>query len=259
MGLAGLTGRAAANPAPERMALVIGNANYKVGKLTNPISDARAIANRLGSLGWSVTRREDASLSDLLESLRDFSAQSGPSALRLVFYAGHGLTAKGRNYIVPVEARPQSEDEVASSCVDIAAFVDRLGNLPSGANIVVLDACRANPFKGGVHTLPDGRVVQLRGGLTSGLRRLDAPVGTLVAFSTAPNGIAVDSRESPHSVYAKHLLQHLGTPGLPIEQMFKRVRIGVAQETNRTQVPWESSSLTAEVCLAHDKAGRCGS
>jgi uncharacterized caspase-like protein len=174
-----------------------------------------------------------------------------------LFYAGHGIQAKGRNYLLPVDVEPQSEDEIAAKTADVNELLDRLGNIKQGLNIVVLDACRVNPFAGGVIVGPDGRRLKFRGVTPAGLAPLDAPVGTLIAFSTAPNGIALDGATGDHSIYAKHLLANLPTPGLPVEQLFKRVRIGVAQETQRVQVPWESSSLTTEFCFKSRAAGVC--
>ncbi len=241
----------------QKVALVIGNGAYKIGALKNPVADANAVASSLKRLGFSVTLREDTSLRDLIESMRLFSQRAANAAVRLVFYAGHGVQAKGRNYLLPVDADVQSEAEIASQSADVTELLDRLGAIQHGINIVILDACRVNPFSGGVFVGPDGRRLKFRGVTPSGLAQLDAPVGTLVAFSTAPNGIALDGPSGENSIYTKHLLKHLATPGLPIEQLFKRVRIGVADETQRIQVPWESSSLTAEFCFRHDAQGRC--
>ncbi|MEP7295349.1 MAG: caspase family protein [Burkholderiales bacterium] len=248
----------AAEPAQRRIALVIGNGAYKSVPLKNPVGDAAAVAATLRQLGYEVTYRENTSLRDLVEVLRDFSVRAASSAVRLLFYAGHGIQAKGRNYLVPVDAEPQNEDEIAAKTADIGEFIDRLSALKTGTNIVVLDACRVNPFAGGVFVGPDGRRMKFRGVTPTGLAPLDAPVGTLVAFSTAPNGVALDGAGSEHSIYAKHLLANLQAPGLPVEQLFKRVRIAVAEETQRVQVPWESSSLTAEFCFKSSAQGRCG-
>jgi len=176
----------------------------------------------------------------------------------MLFYAGHGVQVKGRNYLVPIDADPQTEEEIQRQSADVGEFVDRLSAIRTGINIVVLDACRVNPFAGGVIVGPDGRRLKFRGVTPAGLAPLDAPVGTLIAFSTAPNGIALDGATGDHSIYAKHLLANLPTPGLPVEQLFKRVRIGVAQETQRVQVPWESSSLTTEFCFKSRAPGVCG-
>lgn len=243
---------------PRRIALVIGNGAYKTAPLKNPVGDASAIAASLEKLGYAVTLRQNTTLRDLLESLREFSLRAASSSVRLLFYAGHGVQARGRNYLLPVDTDPQSEDEIAAQSADVGEFIDRLSALKTGTNIVVLDACRVNPFIGGVIVGPDGRRLKFRGATPTGLAPLDAPVGTLVAFSTAPNGVALDGPSGKHSIYAKHLLTHIETPGLPIEQLFKKIRIGVAEETQRVQVPWESSSLTSDFCFKASPRGGCG-
>lgn len=244
--------------AAQRIALVIGNGAYKVGALKNPVADANAVAASLKQLGFAVMLRENTSLRDLIESMREFSNRAANAAVRVVFYAGHGVQAKGRNFLLPIDTDIKAEDEITSKSADVNELIDRLGAIKHGINIVILDACRVNPFAGGVIVGPDGRRLKFRGATPSGLARLDAPVGTLVAFSTAPGGIAMDGPGGQHSIYAKHLLTHLATPGMPIEQLFKRIRIGVAEETLRVQVPWESSSLTAEFCFRLGPQERCG-
>jgi uncharacterized caspase-like protein len=241
----------------EKIALVIGNGAYKIGALKNPVADAKAVASSLKQLGFSVMLRENTTLRDLIESLREFSQRAAGAAVRVVFYAGHGVQAKGRNYLLPIDTDVQSEAEISAKSADVTELLDRLGAIKHGINVVILDACRVNPFTGGVVVGPDGRRLKFRGATPSGLAQLDAPVGTLVAFSTAPNGVALDGPSGQHSIYTKHLLTHLARPGMPIEQLFKRVRIAVAEETQRIQVPWESSSLTAEFCFRLDAQGRC--
>lgn len=249
---------AAAQPGERRVALVIGNGAYKSAPLKNPVGDAQAVAASLRALGYEVTIKENTSLRDLIEALREFAVRATSASVRLLFYAGHGIQAKGRNYLLPVDVEPQSEDEVAAKCADVGQFIDRLSENKKGLNLVVLDACRVNPFIDGVIVGPDGRRLKFRGLTPKGLAPLDAPVGTLVAFSTAPNGVALDGPKGEHSIYAKHLLANIQTPGLPVEQLFKRVRIGVAEETQRVQVPWESSSLTTDFCFKADSRGQCG-
>jgi uncharacterized caspase-like protein len=242
-----------------RIALVIGNGAYRAAPpLKNPPGDANAVAAALRGLGYDVTFRQNTGLRELIESLREFSLRAPKASVRMLFYAGHGVQVKGRNYLVPIDADPKSEEDIQRQSADVGEFVDRLSAIRTGINIVVLDACRVNPFAGGVIVGPDGRRLKFRGATPGGLATLDAPVGTLVAFSTAPNGVALDGAKGEHSVYARHLLANLPTPGLQIEQLFKRVRIGVAEDTSRVQVPWESSSLTADFCFKSDAQGRCG-
>jgi len=248
-----------ATPAKDgRIALVIGNSAYRAAPLKNPVNDAIAMAERLTLLGFTVMLRENTTLPQLLESMRDFSIKAAQSAVRLVFYAGHGIQSKGRNYLVPIDADVQSEDEISASSADVGELVDRLGALKTGINILILDACRINPFSTGVIVGPDGRRIRFRGTPTPGLAPVQAPVGTLVAFSTKPNGIALDGANEKHSIYAKHLLANLNTPGMAIEQLFKKVRSGVLEETQGVQQPWESSSLTGDFCFKSNTAGRCG-
>jgi uncharacterized caspase-like protein len=203
----------------------------------------------------NTTRRE------LNEALREFSQSASRNDVRLFFYAGHGVQSKGHNYLVPVDADVQSEDDLAHQATDISEFLDRIGTVKSGLNLVILDACRNNPFTALTAQLADSRI-RTRGLMqpraVSGLAPVDAPRGTLVAFSTAPGSVARDSSSQENSVYTKHLLQWLNTPGLPVERLFKQVRIGVAQETQSQQVPWETSSLMGDFCFKTEGKKACG-
>lgn len=254
----GWIARRAHAAAPEsRLALVIGNADYKVGPLKNPVNDARLVGDNLRSLGFEVIQRENASLRDMLESMRQFISRGKDSQVRLLYYAGHGFQVKGRNYLLPTDSEIRAEDDVPTRSADVAELLDRLGQLKTGINIVILDACRNNPFAGGEVLGPDGRRLKFRGTAASGLAPLEAPLGTMVAFSTAPGGVALDSPDDRNSLYTKHLVSSLKTPGLPIEMLFKQVRLNVARETSRLQVPWESSSLTGDFCFKPSPNGGC--
>jgi len=264
-GLAALLGaaalparRAAAQPQESRIALVIGNSAYRAAPLKNPLSDAGAMAERLKQLGFIVMLRENTTFTQLLESMQEFSVKAKSAAVRLVYYAGHGIQSKGRNYLVPIDADVRGEDEISTKSADVGELVDRLGAIKQGINIVILDACRINPFSGGVIVGPDGRRYKFRGSVAPGLAPVDAPLGTLVAFSTQPNGVAIDGANEDHSIYAKHLLANLNTPGIEVEQLFKKVRRAVLTETQGVQQPWESSSLTGDFCFKANSAGRCG-
>jgi uncharacterized caspase-like protein len=252
---------AAATPsratAGSRVALVIGNADYKVGSLKNPVNDAKAVATSLRSLGFEVTHRENASLREMLEAFQQFSMQSKAAAVRVVYYAGHGVQLRGRNYLLPVDTEIRAEEEMPNKSADLNEFLDRLGGLKQGINVVILDACRNNPFSGSLIVGPDGRRLKFRGMTPNGLAPVEAPLGSMIAFSTAPGGVALDNPEEKNSLYTKHLLEHLASPGLPVEMLFKRVRLAVAKETGRVQVPWESSSLTGDFCFRTLAGGVC--
>lgn len=240
-----------------RVALVIGNSDYGFGPLRNPVNDARALADSLKTLGFEVALRENVRMRELVESIREFSVRARNSDVRLFFFAGHGVQSKGRNYLLPVDVELQSEEEIPMKSADLTELVERMGSLGHGLNIVILDACRNNPFKENIALGPDGRRIKFRGATPSGLAAVSAPMGTLVAFSTAPGAVAMDGAGAAHSLYTRHLLANIGTPGLPVEQLFKRVRAGVAQETQRLQVPWESSSLLGDFCFRSGADGSC--
>lgn len=244
-----------------RIALVIGNSAYRSGALRNPHNDADAVATSLKQLGFRVVLRKNTTRRELNDALREFSQSATRSDVRLFFYAGHGVQSKGHNYLVPVDAEVLSEDDLPRQATDISEFLDRLGTVKSGLNLVILDACRNNPFTSMTAQLADARI-RTRGLMqpraVSGLAPVDAPRGTLVAFSTAPGSVARDSSNQENSVYTKHLLQWLNTPGMPVERLFKQVRIGVAQETQSQQVPWETSSLMGDFCFKNEGKKACG-
>jgi carboxyl-terminal processing protease len=252
-----LAGWPAARAEAPRAALVIGNGAYRVGPLKNPVSDAQAMARTLRDLGFDVTLRVNATLGEMIESFRQFSLDARQASARVVYYAGHGLQVKGRNYLLPVDTEIRGEEEVAAKSADLNQLLDRLGAIKQGINILILDACRNNPFSGAEILGPDGRRLKFRGATPSGLAPVEAPLGSMVAFATAPGGVALDNPAEPHSLYTKHLLSQMRVPGLPIELVFKQVRLAVARETGRVQVPWESSSLTGDFCFKLGSDGAC--
>ena len=232
-----------------RVALVIGNASYRFSPLKNPVNDAQAMAVALTELGFDVTLLQDARFDLMLDAMRNFARKGQNAEVRLFYYAGHGMQVKGRNFLVPVDAVISGEEEVPLATADLNELVTQLGALKTGVNILILDACRNNPFAGNAMVGPDGRVVRFRGAVAPGLAAVDAPQGTLVAFATAPGAIAMDGGNLSNSLYTRYLLDNIRTPALPVEQLFKRVRIAVARDTQRLQIPWESSSLMGDFCF----------
>lgn len=241
----------------KRTALVIGNSAYKLSPLKNPVNDAQAVAAALKGLGFDVLLRENTTFKDLLEAMRLFSLRSQDAEVRLVFYAGHGIQVKGRNYLLPIDTVLQSEEEAASKAADVNQLLERMSQAKDGINVVILDACRNNPFAGNDVVLPDGRRMRYRSLQPGGLAKVSPPLGTLIAFSTAPGGVALDNPNAKNSVYTQHLIANMQIEGLPIEQVFKRVRSGVAQETGRMQVPWEASSIENDFCFKTAHGGPC--
>ncbi len=234
--LAGTEPARAQQAAPEslrRLALVIGNSNYTTAPLKNPSNDARAVAKVLKDLGFDVTHRENANQKAMAEVIRQFGARLTPGTAAVFYFAGHGIQVRGRNYLVPVDADVQVEDEVPYSAIDVGLVLDKMESAKSAVNVVILDACRNNPF-----------ARRFRAS-NAGLAQMDAPIGTLLAYATAPGSVAQDG-SGENGVFTKHLLANITTPGLAVEQMFKRVRVAVAKDTREMQVPWESSSLKGE-------------
>ena len=228
----------------ERLALVIGNAAYRVDALDNPVNDARMVAESLKRAGFTVALRENLDRAGLVNAMREFGSRLSENTVAVVYYAGHGLQLRDRNYLIPVDAEIRSEDEIPIAGLDLSFILGRMQHARSRVNIVILDACRNNPFAGRASST------------TQGLAQMDAPVGTLLAFATAPGKLAADSGGGTNSLYASYLARHMLTPGLPVESVFKRVREGVVRDTKEQQVPWESSSLQGEFAFMPGVAPR---
>ena len=237
----------------DRVALIVGNGTYAHAALRNPVNDARAVAASLRDLGFDVIFRENAALDGMLDAMREFVVRSRNSSVRVFFYAGHGAQLKGKNYLIPVDAAFKDEEEVPLKTANVTELVDRLGQMKTGVNIVILDACRNTPFPVGPRTRGLGNARSLAQGLA---QVVSEARGTLIAFSTAPGAVALDGGNG-NSVYTRHLIANMQIPGLPVEQLFKRVRSGVSEETRQAQTPWYSSSLDGEFCFLPGQAGEC--
>lgn len=223
-----------ARAADGKLALVIGNGGYQDGRLENPVNDAKLIADNLKSLGFRVFRHLDLDQRGMRRAVSDFGLaveEAGEQSVSLVYYAGHGVQIEGENYLIPVGAQIRHERDVPIEAVSANDILESLGHTRTSLNIVVLDACRNNPY-----------ARSFRSG-SRGLARMDAPQGTLLAYSTSPGSTAADGR-GRNSPYALSLASAMNQPGLSIEEVFKRTRIAVMERTNAEQVPWESSSLT---------------
>ena len=238
--------------AEKRVALVIGNAAYQAAPaLANPTNDATATATILQEAGFDVLRTTDASLTALRRDIEAFVKkveQSGPGATALVFYAGHGAQLDGTNYLLPVDVRPSKDLDIPGQAVSLGDILKRLDATPAAIKIVVLDACRDNPFASIAVSMARGLAlvgtVAAEPRNESGLTRVESKGGTLVAFSTSPGATAADGA-GRHSPFTAALLEAMREPGLPVEQVFKRVRLAVHEATQGVQTPWETSSLTA--------------
>ena len=225
--------KAAIASGEQRIALVIGNGSYKSSPLINPVNDARAMIRVLGESGFKVMSKENVGQKEMQAALRDFGDALKNGGVGLFYYAGHGMQVKGKNYLIPVDANIEREDEVAYTSVDANQILDKMESAGNRLNIVILDACRNNPF---------ARSFRSAG---NGLAQMEAPVGTLIAFATAPGSVASDGK-GDNGLYTQHLLNAIKAPGARIEDVFKRVRTNVRRDTEGKQIPWESTSLEGD-------------
>ena len=226
--------------AENRVALVIGQSAYRnVTPLPNPANDAKVVAGLLTEAGFEVTAAPDLTQTDLRQAIGDFAAKvatKGPDTVALVFYAGHGVQIDGENYLVPVDVNLARELEVPLQSVRLNDLMNALAAVPSKTRIVMLDACRNNPFGDISRTAGKGlAIVDVRAG----------SAGTFISYSTSPGMEALDG-SGADSPYTTALLTSAKEPGLPIEEAFKRVRVSVNKATGGAQTPWESSSLVGD-------------
>ena len=221
-----------------RLALIIGNAAYESAPLRNPVNDARAMTTTLRSLGFEVTALENASLTEMKRAIDDFGdALRSKGGVGLFYFSGHGIQINGRNFIIPVGARVKGERDVEYESVDAGRVLGKMEDAGNRMNLVILDACRDNPFARSFRSA------------ASGLASLDAASGTFIAYATAP-GRTADDGTGANGLYTEQLIRYMKTPGLKVEDVFKRVRIDVEKSSGGKQVPWESSSLKGDFYFA---------
>jgi uncharacterized caspase-like protein len=234
--LANLTGRTAGAAAQtdQRVALVIGNGSYaNVATLKNPANDARAMAATLRRAGFDLIEREDATRRTMIEALRAFSEKLSPGGVGLFFYAGHGIQSRGANYLIPIDATIDAEDDLRYETMDVQDVLNRLDDAKVRLSIVILDACRDTPFSRSFRST------------TRGLAQIDAPRGTLIAYATAPGREAADG-SGVNGVYTAELLKAMSEPGLKLQEVFERVVDAVERKTANAQTPWISSSFRGD-------------
>jgi hypothetical protein len=227
-------GMSSAAHAEKRVALVIGNSAYQtVPKLPNPDSDAKLMSDTLSSLGFFVvggSARLDLDKAGFDAALQEFKTQLVGADVALFYYAGHGVETHGLNYLVPVDAHPQDEADVFTQMVSTSDILDGLEKSGTRINLVLLDACRDNPFSGhGVHSK------------IGGLAQMPAPVGTLISFATQPRSVSLDGSDG-HSPYTRALAEAMQKPGYGLFKTFNEVGLAVDKATSGQQLPWVSTS-----------------
>lgn len=214
-----------------KVALVLGNSKYKDAPLKNPANDARAIGEALKAMGFSVTLKLDVGRAEMAEITQAYVEQLAKrKAVGLFYYAGHGIQLAWRNYMLPVDAEIDTLADIQKQAVEVNALLEGIKRANNAMNVIILDACRDNPFG------------SLKGADQKGLSQMDAPQSTLLAYATSPGNVASDGT-GEHGLYTEHLLREMKVPEAKVEDVFKRVRLGVRRKTNGAQIPWESTSL----------------
>lgn len=236
----------AAAESVRRVALVIGIGAYEnVGRLANPAKDAAAMSAMLRDLGFEVTEGIDLDFRRFTEKLREFGRKAAGADLGFVFYAGHGIQVDNENWLLPKDAKLDDRLDLEYEAINADALLRAMGS--AKGRVLLLDACRDNPFRQGFLSVANARSV------SRGLARLNtADTGTLIAFATSPGAVAEDGTTagSANSPFTAALLTNMSTPGLEIRQMLTRTRQQVIAATGGRQTPWENSSLVADIYLA---------
>jgi WD40 repeat protein len=225
----------ASNSVQKRFALLIGNGTYLNSSLANPENDAREFKNALLQVGFDVLEYENLNQSQMKKAIDEFGQKLKNYDVGLFYYAGHGIQSKGYNYLIPVDASLSSELQVEYDCVQADRVLGVMEASGTKVNILILDACRNNPFERSWTRAVSGK----------GLAYMNAPSGTLIAYATAPGSTASDG-SGKNGLYTSAILESIKIPNLTILQMFQNVRSIVSQKSNKLQIPWESTSLTGD-------------
>ena len=228
----------------QRIALIIGNGAYSSGPLKNPVNDATAMATQLQKLGFTIILKRNANLRGMEDALADFGDRLKRGGVGLFFYAGHGLQVGGANYLVPIGARINREADIKYETLDAGKVLDEMATANNGLNIVILDACRDNPYSRSFRNAARGLAIVS-----------NAPAGTFISYSTGPGNVARDG-DGRNSPYTAALLRYMKEPGLTIEQVFKGARAKLGKETGGKQIPWELSSLQGEFYFNQGKVAK---
>src|SRR4030088_1578414 len=235
-GFPGILSSASAQQQEKRIALVVGNGAYAKSPLATAANDAGLIAQTLQAAGFDVVGARDLDGDTLRRSFRDFiqkAQASGPGTVAMVYLAGYGMQLAGENYFIPVDSSLSRDVDIPIEGLRIGDYVRQLASLPLKASIVVLDAARQQPF--------------IQGGppIASGLALVEPDAHMLIAFNAAPGTIA-PNEQGPYGVYAQSLAEMIRTGGLPLPEVFSRVRLRVNEASKGAQVPWDAQKIDAQ-------------
>src|SRR6202790_858770 len=232
--------------ADRRVAFVVGNGAYKNAQpLPNPPIDAKAMASVLRNVGFEVVEGTNLTRDKMTERLLEFGKKAQGADVALFFYAGHGIAINGTNYLLPVDADIKSEMDVRlGSTINIDVTLDQTMS-DAKVKLVLLDACRDNPFAARLRSLKTTRRVNVQ----TGLAEMKSGEGTLIAFATGPGQTALDGQEGTHSPFTRALLANVAKPGVEIQEAMTKVRAQVNEETNKGQLPWGHTNLIGSVYL----------
>ncbi len=230
--------------AEERIALVIGNGAYLSSRLENSENDSIGIKRTLENKGFEVIHKTNLNQKDFKKAIWDFAEvikSFNGNVTALFYYAGHAVQIEGDNYLIPVDSRMSQQKDVELESINAQSIINSLSQATEGVKILIMDSCRNNPFR------------SYSRDISGGLAQMSAPIGTFIAYSTAPGEVALDGNASGYGIYTGSLINALSIRNLTIEQVFKRTRMDVAEITNGEQIPWESSSLIGDFYFSKDQ------
>jgi hypothetical protein len=233
--LKGIDPRLVAQKQP-KFALVIGNANYEEGALSNPVNDATDMAKALRELGFEVTLLQNQDLRSMENAIDDFSRQLRKGGVGVFYYAGHGVQVEGENYLIPLKAQLLNEKDARYEAVALGKVLNAMEEARNQVNIIIIDACRDNPF---YRRWRSSR----RGSNVRGLTAVSPPSGIIIAYATREGNTAADGVGQRNSPFTSALLENIKKPNIDVQLMFRRVSTSVKEKTNSAQQPWTEGNL----------------
>lgn len=233
-----------------RVALLVGNSDYYFAPLKNPLNDANDLGSMLAAIGFEITVLENPGHEQFRSAINSFyrDVSKDPDTLSVFYYAGHAVQINNVNYLIAVDSKITDQQSLIDGSISINDLLRDMVKTRNQQNLIIMDACRDNPFKAisvedqtrGIE-MPEQAVRDLQ----QGLAPVEAPAGTIIAYATAPGGVAKDGK-GRNGTYTTYLLEHL-TEQRPVEEVFKRVRKDVVKASRGKQIPWEHSSLSKTV------------